>query len=177
MLVDKLFDCLTIDDTCVRNDRLISSFISAKRFEFRRWMTDTSLMLDKKKPLCGHRFLLVTGDPGIGKTYFLNNLVPTKDKKFCGHIDPHNPDEARFSTIVNIDDQVESILDIPELFDLSDYMKRANFSFCGSCNVVPEFLSLFDCVHLPIIDIDFKYSDINIDEMWEEIRNMYHKTI
>ncbi|MDR1706729.1 MAG: virulence-associated E family protein [Prevotella sp.] len=129
------------------------------RLVFKKWIVAmVGSLLDDK--VINHTFLILTGGQGVGKTTWINNLVPPElhEYYYSGAINPNNSDskiQLGENMLINIDElqgmTSKGLEDLKALITIRDIKVRRPYaavheiiphraSFAGSVNV-PTFLN------------------------------------
>ena len=189
---DRLAGCIVLDDP----DRMIDGhrYRDLFRAYFERWLMACYLCSTGR--MINDVMLILIGAQGRFKTSFLNFLTPKKleDYRVCSHINPTLTDYNTSNYLaekffINVDDQMENIfgkdynsmkaiISAPDitnrkLYRASHQRRRRIANFCGSVN---ESRFLRDSNNrrylcFAITDIKADYINIDIDEVWAEIKH------
>lgn len=153
------------------------------------------------KCMTGEKFndvmLLLVGAQGRHKTSFLNFLCPKglQDYRHTGHIEPNLSNYLTSSYLVekvwiNVDDQMENIFgkdynSMKSIISQDKVSRRLLYArhsiqqtrianFCGSVNEANFLRDSNNRRYLcfAIEDIDVSYSEVDIDSLWAEVKEM-----
>ena len=194
-VIRQLADCVRLENiecSLVVNGRMFD-YRDLWNYYFEKWLKACYLcnMGVQKNDV----MLILIGAQGRFKTSFLNNLCPKSMQKYivCSNINPSLQDynTATYLTdkmFINIDDQMENIFgkDYNSMKSIISqdfvskrvlYSKRAKnrrrlANFMGSVNEAHFLRDSNNRRYLcfRIVDIDPKYREIDMDQVWSEVR-------
>ncbi len=162
---------------------------------FKKWIVAmVACIIDEN--IANHTAIILSGKQGVGKTRWLNNLVPGElhPYSYCGFLNLNNKDsdlqlsECFFINLDELANMSKSSLDKLKImitkdrirrrraygYNIENYTRRA--SFCGSVNNSQFLLDTtgnrrFLCFEIEEIDLD---ANINLDNVYSQAMALFH---